>query len=144
MTVSDGAGKESQTHFTYDDHNRLTKLEGPDGTITYTYDKNGNRIASEKNSEKLDYIYDTRTAMKNQRISYVAATNQYYDQLSTNSYSRESEFLKNMGGMNYVKEQIYKEVGINHQDDAQAMEMLKEKNNVAYQFIQDLSKEKGR
>jgi hypothetical protein len=24
------------------------------------------------------------------------------------------------------------------------MEMLKEKNNVAYQFIQDLSKEKGR
>ena len=51
-------GKESQTRFTYDDHNRLTKLEGPDGTITYTYDKNGNRIASEKNSEKLDYIYD--------------------------------------------------------------------------------------
>ena len=46
-------GKESQTRFTYDDHNRLTKLEGPDGTITYTYDKNGNRIASEKNSEKL-------------------------------------------------------------------------------------------
>ena len=82
--------------------------------------------------------------MKNQRISYVAATNQYYDQLSTNSYSRESEFLKNVGGMNYVKEQIYKEVGINHQDDAQAMEMLKEKNNVAYQFLQDLSKEKGK
>ena len=51
-------GKESQTRFTYDDHNRLTKLEGPDGTITYTYDKNGNRIASEKNSERLDYIYD--------------------------------------------------------------------------------------
>ena len=82
--------------------------------------------------------------MKNQRISYVAATNQYYDQLSTNSYSRESEFLKNVGGMNHVKEQIYKEAGINHQDDTQAMEMLKEKNNVAYQFIQDLSKEKGR
>ena len=82
--------------------------------------------------------------MKNRRISYVVATNQYYDQLSTNSYSRESEFLKNVGGMNYVKEQIYKEVGINHQDDAQAMEMLKEKNNVAYQFIQDLSKEKGK
>lgn len=82
--------------------------------------------------------------MKNQRISYVAATNQYYDQLSTNSYSRESEFLKNMGGMEYVKKQIYKETGINHQNDTQAMEMLKEKNNVAYQFIQDLSKEKGR
>ena len=47
-------GKESQPRFTYDDHNRLTKLEGPDGTITYTYDKNGNCIASEKNSEKLD------------------------------------------------------------------------------------------
>ena len=56
-------GKESQTHFTYDDHNRLTKLEGPDGTITYTYDKNGNRIASEKNSEKLDYIYDTENRL---------------------------------------------------------------------------------
>ena len=56
-------GKENQTHFTYDDHNRLTKLEGPDGTITYTYDKNGNRIASEKNSEKLDYIYDTENRL---------------------------------------------------------------------------------
>ena len=56
-------GKESQTRFTYDDHNRLTKLEGPDGTITYTYDKNGNRIASEKNSEKLDYIYDTENRL---------------------------------------------------------------------------------
>ena len=56
-------GKESQTHFTYDDHNRLTKLESPDGTITYTYDKNGNRIASEKNSEKLDYIYDTENRL---------------------------------------------------------------------------------
>lgn len=55
--------KESQTRFTYDDHNRLTKLEGPDGTITYTYDKNGNRIASEKNSEKLDYIYDTENRL---------------------------------------------------------------------------------
>ena len=88
MTVSDGAGKElsklsytydlagnkltstetvdgreSQTRFTYDDHNRLTKLEGPDGTITYTYDQNGNRIASEKNSEKLDYIYDTENRL---------------------------------------------------------------------------------
>ena len=56
-------GKENQTRFTYDDHNRLTKLEGPDGTITYTYDKNGNRIASEKNSEKLDYIYDTENRL---------------------------------------------------------------------------------
>ena len=56
-------GKESQTRFTYDDHNRLTKLEGPDGTITYTYDKNGNHIASEKNSEKLDYIYDTENRL---------------------------------------------------------------------------------
>ena len=56
-------GKESQTRFTYDDHNRLTKLESPDGTITYTYDKNGNRIASEKNSEKLDYIYDTENRL---------------------------------------------------------------------------------
>ena len=56
-------GKESQTRFTYDDHNRLTKLEGPDGTITYTYDKNGNRIASEKNSEKLNYIYDTENRL---------------------------------------------------------------------------------
>ncbi len=56
-------GKESQTRFTYDDHNRLTKLEGPDGIITYTYDKNGNRIASEKNSEKLDYIYDTENRL---------------------------------------------------------------------------------
>ncbi|WP_231082735.1 RHS repeat-associated core domain-containing protein, partial [Streptococcus oralis] len=56
-------GKENQTRFTYDDHNRLTKLEGPDGTITYTYDKNGNRIASEKNSEKIDYIYDTENRL---------------------------------------------------------------------------------
>nr|WP_269139427.1 hypothetical protein [Streptococcus oralis] len=56
-------GKESQTRFTYDDHNRLTKLEGPDGTITYTYDKNGNRIASEKNSENLNYIYDTENRL---------------------------------------------------------------------------------
>ena len=56
-------GKENQTRFTYDDHNRLTKLESPDGTITYTYDKNGNRIASEKNSEKLDYIYDTENRL---------------------------------------------------------------------------------
>ena len=69
-------GKESQTRFTYDDHNRLTKLEGPDGTITYTYDKNGNRIASEKNSEKLDYIYDTENrllAIKDKKGHLMAA-----------------------------------------------------------------------
>ena len=35
-------------------------------------------------------------------------------------------------------------LNFSEQDDTQAMEMLKEKNNVAYQFIQDLSKEKGR
>ncbi|RSJ97080.1 RHS repeat-associated core domain-containing protein [Streptococcus cristatus] len=72
-------GKESQTRFTYDDHDRLTKLEGPDGTITYTYDKNGNRIASEKNSEKLDYIYDTENrllAIKDKKGLLMAA---FYD-----------------------------------------------------------------
>ncbi|HFI0708854.1 TPA: RHS repeat-associated core domain-containing protein [Streptococcus suis] len=46
-----------------DDNNRLTKLENKDGITTYTYDKNGNRTASKKNDEKLDYIYDTENRL---------------------------------------------------------------------------------
>ena len=34
-------------------------------------------------------------------------------------------------------------LSFSEQDNSQTMEMLKEKNNVAYQFIQDLSKEKS-
>ncbi|MDW8723479.1 hypothetical protein Q7W15_09960, partial [Streptococcus suis] len=34
-----------------------------DGITTYTYDKNGNRTASKKNDEKLDYIYDTENRL---------------------------------------------------------------------------------
>ncbi|MGT2716677.1 RHS repeat-associated core domain-containing protein [Streptococcus respiraculi] len=56
-------GKEEKTSFSYDDHNRLTKLEGPEGTITYTYDKNGNRISQETKNEKLAYIYDTENRL---------------------------------------------------------------------------------
>ena len=142
----------------YDNKNRLANFEGLrkghwGNSHQHTNDLSGwlgdVTIGNPPSMNIQDYKADLdavniTSIMKNQRISYVAATNQYYDQLSTNSYSRESEFLKNMGGMEYVKKQIYKEAGINHQDDTQAMEMLKEKNNVAYQFIQDLSKEKGR
>ena len=121
-------------------HQHINDLSGWLGDVTI-----GNPPSMNIPDYKADLdAVNITSIMKNQRISYVAATNQYYDQLSTNSYSRESEFLKNVGGMNHVKEQIYKEAGINHQDDTQAMEMLKEKNNVAYQFIQDLSKEKGK
>ena len=123
-----------------DSHQHTNDLSGWLGDVTI-----GNPPSMNIQDYKADLdAVNITSIMKNQRISYVAATNQYYDQLSTNSYSRESEFLKNMGGMEYVKKQIYKEAGINHQNDTQAMEMLKEKNNVAYQFIQDLSKEKGR
>ena len=123
-----------------DSHQHTNDLSGWLGDVTI-----GNPPSMNIQDYKADLdAVNIISIMKNQRISYVAATNQYYDQLSTNSYSRESEFLKNMGGMEYVKKQIYKETGINHQNDTQAMEMLKEKNNVAYQFIQDLSKEKGR
>ena len=142
----------------YDNKNRLANFEGLrkgywGNSHQHTNDLSGwlgdVTIGNPPSMNIPDYKADLDAVniisiMKNQRISYVAATNQYYDQLSTNSYSRESEFLKNMGGMEYVKKQIYKETGINHQNDTQAMEMLKEKNNVAYQFIQDLSKEKGR
>ena len=142
----------------YDNKNRLANFEGLrkghwGNSHQHTNDLSGwlgdVTIGNPPSMNIPDYKADLdavniTSIMKNQRISYVAATNQYYDQLSTNSYSRESEFLKNMGGIEYVKKQIYKEAGINHQDDTQAMEMLKEKNNVAYQFIQDLSKEKGR
>ena len=142
----------------YDNKNRLANFEGLrkgywGNSHQHTNDLSGwlgdVTIGNTPSMNIPDYKADLDAVniisiMKNQRISYVAATNQYYDQLSTNSYSRESEFLKNIGGMEYVKKQIYKETGINHQDDTQAMEMLKEKNNVAYQFIQDLSKEKGR
>ena len=142
----------------YDNKNRLANFEGLrkghwGNSHQHTNDLSGwlgdVTIGNPPSMNIPDYKADLdavniTSIMKNQRISYVAATNQYYDQLSTNSYSRESEFLKNMGGMEYVKKQIYKETGINHQNDTQAMEMLKEKNNVAYQFIQDLSKEKGK
>lgn len=51
----------------YDDGGYISKETiQQDGEIlvhTYTYDKNGNRIASEKNSEKLDYIYDTENRL---------------------------------------------------------------------------------
>ncbi|HFU4352194.1 TPA: hypothetical protein ACGO87_001975, partial [Streptococcus suis] len=38
-------------------------MENKDGITTYTYDKNGNRTASKKNDEKLDYIYDTENRL---------------------------------------------------------------------------------
>ncbi|ONK25447.1 hypothetical protein BVE85_09925 [Streptococcus azizii] len=41
----------------------MTQLETKDCTTTYTYDKNGNRISSQKNDEKLDYIYDTENRL---------------------------------------------------------------------------------
>nr|WP_306299860.1 MULTISPECIES: RHS repeat-associated core domain-containing protein [unclassified Streptococcus] len=56
-------GKEEKTTYTYDDNNRLTKLENKDGTTTYSYDRNGNRISSKKNDEQLDYIYDTENRL---------------------------------------------------------------------------------
>ncbi len=52
------------TNYVNDLYGRVTKrtINGKHETI-YTYDKNGNRIASEKNSEKLDYIYDTENRL---------------------------------------------------------------------------------
>ncbi|TFU29371.1 RHS repeat-associated core domain-containing protein, partial [Streptococcus acidominimus] len=51
-------------------------MENKDGTTTYTYDKNGNRISSKKNDEQLDYIYDTENrllAVKDKRGLLMAA-----------------------------------------------------------------------
>ncbi|WP_228064145.1 RHS repeat-associated core domain-containing protein [Streptococcus acidominimus] len=62
-SVAEVDGKTEQTTFSYDDNNRLTKLENKDGATTYTYDQNGNRISSKKNDEKLDYIYDTENRL---------------------------------------------------------------------------------
>ncbi|MGT2911558.1 DNRLRE domain-containing protein [Streptococcus cameli] len=62
-SIEEVAGKTEQTTFTYDDNNRLVKLENKEGTTAYTYDKNGNRISSKKKDEKLDYIYDTENRL---------------------------------------------------------------------------------
>ncbi|MDW8711039.1 RHS repeat-associated core domain-containing protein [Streptococcus suis] len=57
------AGQENKTTYTYDDNNRLIKLESPEKTTTYTYDKNGNRISKGDGDEKIDYIYDTENRL---------------------------------------------------------------------------------
>lgn len=77
--------------------------------------------------------------MKKENVDYISASNQYFDGLQSGSYTRESEFLKHIGGIDYVKSQIYKEVGINETNDVKAMKELEKQNPVAHQFIQDLS-----
>ena len=56
-------GKESKTEFSYDAENRLLEMKSGDKTITYTYDKNGNRVSSGAGDAKLDYIYDTENRL---------------------------------------------------------------------------------
>uniref|UniRef100_UPI0004A30428 RHS repeat-associated core domain-containing protein n=3 Tax=Streptococcus suis TaxID=1307 RepID=UPI0004A30428 len=56
-------GKESKTEFSYDAENRLLEMKSGDKTITYTYDKNGNRTSSGAGDAKLDYIYDTENRL---------------------------------------------------------------------------------
>ncbi|HFR3650747.1 TPA: RHS repeat-associated core domain-containing protein [Streptococcus suis] len=56
-------GKESKTEFSYDAENRLLEMKSGDKTITYTYDKNGNRTSSGTGDAKLDYIYDTENRL---------------------------------------------------------------------------------
>ncbi|HEL2072771.1 TPA: hypothetical protein TY888_002126, partial [Streptococcus suis] len=56
-------GKESKTEFSYDVENRLLEMKSGDKTITYTYDKNGNRVSSGVGDAKLDYIYDTENRL---------------------------------------------------------------------------------
>ncbi|MGU8084082.1 RHS repeat-associated core domain-containing protein [Streptococcus suis] len=56
-------GKESKTEFSYDVENRLLEMKSGDKTITYTYDKNGNRVSSGAGDAKLDYIYDTENRL---------------------------------------------------------------------------------
>ncbi|WP_421448564.1 DNRLRE domain-containing protein [Streptococcus suis] len=56
-------GKESKTEFSYDVENRLLEMKSGDKTLTYTYDKNGNRTSSGAGDAKLDYIYDTENRL---------------------------------------------------------------------------------
>nr|WP_282183033.1 RHS repeat-associated core domain-containing protein [Streptococcus suis] len=56
-------GKESKTEFSYDAENRLLEMKSGDKTITYTYDKNGNRVSTGAGDAKLDYIYDTENRL---------------------------------------------------------------------------------
>ncbi|HEM3488580.1 TPA: hypothetical protein U1B28_000153 [Streptococcus suis] len=56
-------GKESKTEFSYDAENRLLEMKSGDKTITYIYDKNGNRTSSGTDDAKLDYIYDTENRL---------------------------------------------------------------------------------
>ncbi|HEM3527204.1 TPA: hypothetical protein U1B46_001863 [Streptococcus suis] len=56
-------GKESKTEFSYDVENRLLEMKSGDKTITYTYDKNGNRVSSGAGDAKLDYIYYTENRL---------------------------------------------------------------------------------
>ncbi|MCO8213951.1 RHS repeat-associated core domain-containing protein [Streptococcus suis] len=56
-------GKESKTEFSYDAENRLLEMKSGDKTITYIYDKNGNRTSSGTDDAKLDYIYGTENRL---------------------------------------------------------------------------------
>ncbi|MBF0788322.1 MULTISPECIES: hypothetical protein [unclassified Streptococcus] len=116
-------------------HNHTNDLSGWLGDITL-----GNPPSMNVPDYKADLDAVNITGiMKKNEVDYVTASNQYYDGLQSNRYTRESEFLKYVGGLEYVKSQIYKEVGIDATNDAEAMEQLEKLNPVAYQFIQDLS-----
>ncbi|HEM2759745.1 TPA: hypothetical protein U0600_002283, partial [Streptococcus suis] len=56
-------GKEIKTEFSYDAENRLLEMKSGDKTITYIYDKKGNRVSSGVGDAKLDYIYDTENRL---------------------------------------------------------------------------------
>ena len=110
-------GKEQTTNFTYDDDNRLLSMKTGKESITYEYDKNGNRVKQSGTDEVLDYIYYLTDARGS-----VTGMVQDGEQKQTNSYGvygepEESDDIGNpygytgeaqdITGYNYLRARYY-------------------------------------
>ena len=61
------------------------------------------------------------------------ASNLYYHELENGNYTRAEQFVKNVGGKNYLYSEIFKS------DNVKNMNELSAKNPTAYNFLKSLN-----
>lgn len=115
-------------------HQHTNHLSGWLGDITIGNSPSMNNADYKADLDAVNIV----SIMKKQGIDYQTASNQYYDAINSGSYNRATQFVQNLGGISKIKKIIYDEVGISASTDAAAMNTLKKKNPVAYNFIINL------
>ena len=93
-------------------------------------------LGNEDYKADLDAVNIT-SLMERKGLDYVNASNQYYSHLAKEEYTRASEFLKNIGGEDYIKQELL------DAEQATSLEELQQKNKTAYDFYKSLIANNG-